>query len=158
MIGAMMTMRIRPIVKQKMEAAKVGILWHTFGSGFRVYTVARRQQGTAADSQKFSRLIRCDKIEQVSAMLALFMRRACSVECLRVAHLVGNVDDDADMFNQDTKKQFDKLLSLQGEDDLDVLVVEKLRAKENDNGARSGMEGVGIKELVTSKLNLHLVD
>lgn len=85
-------------------------------------------------------------------MLALFMRRACSVECLRVARLVGNVDDEEERFNRQTKEEFDKLLSLQGEEGLDVLVVEKLRAKENDLGAQSGMEGIGIGELVGPKM------
>jgi len=102
-----------------------------------------------------------DKIEKArfSAMLALFVKLACSVESQRVARLVGNVDDCKDEFERQTKKEFDKLLAIQEESEggrgeeeevkeeeaLDVLIVTKLRAKAN---AGHGMDGVKIDDLV----------
>jgi len=104
-----------------------------------------------------------EKMEKArfSAMLALFMKLACSVESQRVARLVGNVDDCKDEFERQTKKQFDKLLAIQeeevkegeggevGEDSekvWDMLLVTKLRAKASANHA---MDGVKIEELCT---------
>ena len=79
------------------------------------------------------------------SMLALFMKRATSLESQRMARLVGNVDDDEELFLAQSREQYDKLLSLQGQDDLDVLIVEKLRSKANTD---HGMEGLSVEELV----------
>ena len=91
-----------------------------------------------------------DKMDaaKVSAMLSLFMKRACSVECFRVARLVGHVDDDEEEFNRQTQLQFSMLLSLQAEPSSDVIVVENLRARGNDKCHSSGMHGIDIGELV----------
>ena len=48
------------------------------------------------------------------AMLAVFMKRACSVETQRVARLVGNVDESEELFNAQFKQQFEKIIELQG--------------------------------------------
>jgi hypothetical protein len=78
-----------------------------------------------------------------SAMLALFMKRACSVECQRIARLVGNVDDNPEQFAVQTEEEFNKLLKIQGEEDLDTIIVEKLRAKgkESDASERGSRDG-----------------
>ena len=87
---------------------------------------------------------------KVSAMLSLFMKRACSVECFRIARLVGNVDSSEAEFDRQSEMEFGKLLAIQGDagEDSDVLVVEKLRAIE-DGEAGAGMEGITIAELCT---------
>ena len=84
----------------------------------------------------------------VSAMLAVFVKRACSVECFRVARLVGNIDDDVADFDRESEREFNKLLDVQGEKGMDVIVVQKLRDKDNGQDRAGGMEGIGIKELV----------
>ena len=96
-----------------------------------------------------------DKMEsaKVSAMLSLFMKRACSVECFRIARLVGNVDSSEAEFDRQSKQEFDKLLAIQGDvgdigEDSEVLVIEQLKAKE-DGEAGAGMEGITISELCT---------
>jgi len=108
MIQAMKVMKVKEIVKAKMDSAKV------------------------------------------SAMLSLFMKRACSVECFRIARLVGNVDNKDDEFDRETKREFDELLEIQGdvgeEAEADVLVIETLKQRE-DGKAGIGMEGITIKEL-----------
>ena len=48
-----------------------------------------------------------------SAMLSLFMKRACSLESQRVARLVGNIDDDESSFRLQARQEFDKLLKIQ---------------------------------------------
>lgn len=82
---------------------------------------------------------------KVSAMLALFMKRACSVECQRVARLVGNVDNDQEQFAVQTQEEFNKLLKIQDDEELDSIDVQKLRAKgraldSSENGLQ-GMDG-----------------
>ena len=108
MIQAMKFMKVKEIVKDKMDSAKV------------------------------------------SAMLSLFMKRACNVECFRIARLVGNVDNKDDEFDRETKREFDELLEIQGdvgeEAEADVLVIETLKQRE-DSEAGNGMEGITIKEL-----------
>ena len=88
-----------------------------------------------------------------SAMLALFMKRACSVECQRIARLVGNVDDNPEQFAVQTEEEFNKLLKIQGEEDLDTIIVEKLRAKGKESDASehgaAGMDGTNIEQLFT---------
>ena len=81
-------------------------------------------------------------------MLSLFMKRACSIECLRVARLVGNVDHDENEFNRETQREFDKLLAVQGEEGMDVLDVVMLRERCSGQEHAHGMEGIGIDELV----------
>ena len=58
-----------------------------------------------------------DKMDsaKVSVMLSLFMKRACSVECFRIARLVGNVDGSEAEFDRQSKQEFDKLLAIQGD-------------------------------------------
>jgi len=78
------------------------------------------------------------------------MKRACSVECFRIARLVGNVDNKDDEFDRETKREFEELLEIQGdvgeEAEADVLVIETLKQRE-DSKAGNGMEGITIKEL-----------
>ena len=82
---------------------------------------------------------------KVEAMLALFMRRACSIQMHRVAHLVGNTDSDPEEFDRQSELEFRKLLHLQRDDRLEVLVVERLRLVDGSHG----MEGVSLRELVS---------
>jgi len=83
-----------------------------------------------------------------SAMLALFIKRACSVECQRVARLVGNVDDDPEQFVVQTEEEFNKLLKIQDDSELSTIVVEKLRAKSRAlNSSEQGMDGTNIEQL-----------
>jgi hypothetical protein len=88
-----------------------------------------------------------------SAMLSLFMRRACSVECLRVARLVGNVDHDPEQFDVQTEEEFEKLLKIQEDAELSTIIVEKLRAKGRALDASEleaqGMDGTNIQQLCT---------
>jgi hypothetical protein len=109
MIQAMKFMKVKKIVKDKMDTAKV------------------------------------------SAMLSLFMKRACSVECFRIARLVGNVDNSPADFDRETKREFDKLLAIQGdvgeEEEADVLVIEILKQREDSKTQDHGMEGITVKEL-----------
>jgi hypothetical protein len=81
---------------------------------------------------------------KVEAMLALFMRRACSTQTQRVARLVGNTDNDPEEFARQSEIEFRKFLKLQGDDRLEVLVIERLRLVD----AGLGMEGV-LQELVS---------
>ena len=90
---------------------------------------------------------------KVSVMLSLFMKRACSVECFRIARLVGNVDGSESEFDRQSKQEFDKLLAIQGDvgdvgEASEVLVIEQLQAKA-DGEASAGMEGITIPELCT---------
>ena len=73
-----------------------------------------------------------------SAMLALFSKRACSVECQRVARLVGNVDNHPEEFAAQTETEYNKLVKMQNDEQLDTIIVEKLRAK-----------GRGLREVAT---------
>jgi hypothetical protein len=73
-----------------------------------------------------------------SAMLALFSKRACSVECQRVARLVGNVDNHPEEFAAQTETEYNKLVKMQDDEQLDTIIVEKLRAK-----------GRGLREVAT---------
>ena len=88
-----------------------------------------------------------------SAMLALCMKRACSVECQRVARLVGNVDNDAEQFAVQTAEEFNKLLKIQDDESLQTISVEKLRAKGRALGSSEhglqGMDGTNIEHLCT---------
>jgi len=88
-----------------------------------------------------------------SAMLSLFMKRACSVECQRVARLVGNVDNDAEQFAFQTAEEFKKLLKIQDDEELETISVEKLRAKGRAIGSSEiglqGMDGTNIEHLCT---------
>ena len=88
-----------------------------------------------------------------SAMLALLMKRACSVECQRVARLVGNVDNDAEQFAFQTVEEFNKLLKIQDDEELETISVEKLRAKGRALGSSEhglqGMDGTNIEQLCT---------
>jgi hypothetical protein len=88
-----------------------------------------------------------------SAMLALCMKRACSVECQRVARLVGNVDNDAVQFAFQTAEEFNKLLKIQDDEELETISVEKLRAKGRAIGSSEhglqGMDGINIEQLCT---------
>ena len=81
----------------------------------------------------------------MEAMLALFMRRACSLQAHRVARLVGNTDNHPDEFARQSEMEFGKLLQLQGDDRLEVLAIERLRLVD----ASLGMEGVTIQDLVS---------
>ena len=82
---------------------------------------------------------------KVEAMLALFMRRGCSAQTHRVARLVGNTDSDPEEFDRQSELEFRKLLHLQRDDRLELLVVERLRLVEGGHK----MEGVSLKELVS---------
>ena len=86
-----------------------------------------------------------------SVMLALFMKRACSVECQRVARLVGNVDDDPERFAFQTEEEFNKLLKIQDDAELSKIIVEKLRAKgralNSSEQGPQGMDGTSIEQL-----------
>ncbi len=73
-----------------------------------------------------------------SAMLAFFSKRACSVECQRVARLVGNVDNEPEEFAVQSEKEYIKLVKIQDDEQLETIIVEKLRAK-----------GRGLKEVAT---------
>ncbi len=88
-----------------------------------------------------------------SAMLALCMKRACSVECQRVARLVGNVDNDAEQFAVQTAEEFNKLLKIQDDESLQTISVEKLRAKgralDSSEIESQGMDGTNIEQLCT---------
>ena len=85
---------------------------------------------------------------QVSSMLALFMKRACSNECARVARLVGAVDGNPDEFDRQTRREFNNLLALQGDcDGLDVLDVSCLEVQGCMEGT-GGIEGITLQELV----------
>jgi hypothetical protein len=90
---------------------------------------------------------------QFSAMLALFTRRACSVECQRVARLVGNVDHDPEQFAVQTEEEFKKLLKIQDDAELSTIIVEKLRAKgralDSSEIEPQGMDGTNIEQLCT---------
>jgi Ca2+-binding EF-hand superfamily protein len=94
-----------------------------------------------------------------SAMLALFMRRTCSVECQRVARLVGNVDDDPEQFDVQTEEEFKKLLKIQGDAEFTTIIVEKLRSKgralDSSELEPQGMDGTNIEQLCTF---FHLFD
>ena len=79
-----------------------------------------------------------------SAMLACFMKLACSVESQRVARLVGNVDNDEEEFLRQTEMEFEKLLEIQGDEETVVLNVQQLRTKVD---ADHGMQGVNIEDL-----------
>lgn len=83
---------------------------------------------------------------KVEAMLALFMRRACSIQMHRVAHLVGNTDNDPDEFERQSTMEFQKLLQCQGDDRVEVLVMERLRQVVDGS---HGMEGLSMRELVS---------
>ena len=87
---------------------------------------------------------------KVASMLALFMRRACSVECQRVARLVGNVDSTPEEFDRQSKSEFSKLLALQGDTGSTTLVVDRLRSMQDREGTQ-GMEGITMNELVSQK-------
>jgi len=73
-----------------------------------------------------------------SAMLACFLKRACSVECQRVARLVGSVDNEPEEFAVQSEKEYIKLVKIQDEEKLETIIVEKLRAK-----------GRGLREVAT---------
>ena len=96
---------------------------------------------------------------QFSAMHSLFTRRACSVECQRVARLVGNVDHDPEQFDVQTEEEFKKLLKIQGDAELTTIIVEKLRAKgralDSSELEPQGMDGTNIEQLCTF---FHLFD
>ena len=95
------------------------------------------------------------KMDQVkfAAMLACFMKRACSVECQRVARLVGNVDDDPEQFAVQTKEEYIKLVKIQGDEKLETLNVETLRGKgrelDSSEHGHQGMDGTRIEQLCT---------
>ena len=95
------------------------------------------------------------KMDQVkfAAMLACFMKRACSVESQRVARLVGNVDDDPEQFAVQTREEYNKLVKIQGDEELTTLKVETLRGKgrESDSSehGHQGMDGTSIEQLCT---------
>jgi hypothetical protein len=81
-------------------------------------------------------------------MLALFTRRACSVECQRIARLVGHVDHDPALFAVQTEEQFKNLVKIQDNAELSTIVVEKLRAKSRAlNSFEQGMDGTNIEQL-----------
>ena len=82
---------------------------------------------------------------KVEAMLALFLRRGCSGETHRVARLVGNTDNDPEEFNRQTELEFKKLLQLQGDPNLETLVVARLRSVDINHG----FEGITLQELVS---------
>jgi Ca2+-binding EF-hand superfamily protein len=82
-------------------------------------------------------------VAKVEAMLALFLRRSCSAQTHRVARLVGNTDNDTEEFNRQSELEFKKLLQLQGDKSLEVLVVERLRSVQTSHG----FEGVTLKDL-----------
>jgi hypothetical protein len=86
---------------------------------------------------------------KVASMLALFMRRACSVECLRMARLVGNVDSTPEEFDRESSREFKKLLALQGDTGSTRLVVDRMRSQ--DSEGTHGMEGITMNELVSEK-------
>ena len=73
-----------------------------------------------------------------SAMLACFLKRACSVECQRVARLVGNVDNDPKRFAIQSEEEFKNLVKIEDDEQLETIIVEKLRAK-----------GRGLREVAT---------
>ena len=80
------------------------------------------------------------KMDQVkfAAMLACWMKQACSVESQRVARLVGNVDNHPEEFAAQTETEYNKLVKMQNDEQLDTIIVEKLRAK-----------GRGLREVAT---------
>ena len=86
-----------------------------------------------------------------SAMLALFTRRACSVECQRIARLVGNVDHDPERFAVQTEEEFNNLVKIQDDAGLSTIIVEKLRAKgralDSSELEPQGMDGTNIEQL-----------
>ena len=90
---------------------------------------------------------------RLSAMLALFTRRACSVECQRIARLVGHVDHDPALFAVQTEEQFKNLVKIQDNAELSTIVVEKLRAKgralDSSKIEPQGMDGTNIEQLCT---------
>jgi hypothetical protein len=73
-----------------------------------------------------------------SAMLACFLKRACSVECQRVARLVGNVDNDPKRFAIQSEEEFKNLVKIEDDEQLETIIVKKLRAK-----------GRGLREVAT---------
>ena len=88
-----------------------------------------------------------------SAMLSLFTRRACSVECQRIARLVGNVDHDPAQFAVQTEEQFKNLVKIQDDAEISTIIVEKLRAKGRASDSSEldpqGMDGTNIEQLCT---------
>lgn len=88
-----------------------------------------------------------------SAMLSLFTRRACSVECQRIARLVGNVDHDPERFAVQTEEEFKNLVKIQDDAELSTIIVEKLRAKgralDSSEIESQGMDGTNIEQLCT---------
>jgi hypothetical protein len=90
---------------------------------------------------------------KVASMLALFMRRACSVECQRMARLVGNVDSKPEEFDRQTKSEFSELLALQGDTGSTTLMVDRLRSMQDSEGTH-GMEGITMNELVSQKVKI----
>jgi hypothetical protein len=97
------------------------------------------------------------KMDQVkfAAMLACWMKQACSVESQRVARLVGNVDDDPEQFLVQTEEEYNKLVKIQGDEKLKTLKVETLRkrgkGRESDSSehGHQGMDGTSIEQLCT---------
>jgi hypothetical protein len=88
-----------------------------------------------------------------SAMLSLFTRRACSVECQRIARLVGNVDHDPERFAVQTEEEFKNLVKMQDDAEISTIIVEKLRAKGRASDSSEldpqGMDGTNIEQLCT---------
>ena len=87
-----------------------------------------------------------DKVEKAEfhAMLALFMKLYVSVETQRFARLVGNVDSDDTEFQKSGRREYDKLLAVQG-DGSDCLNLEKLKAVTAD---QKGLEGTNVEGIV----------
>jgi hypothetical protein len=81
------------------------------------------------------------------------MKRSCSVDCQRVARLVGNVDNDPEQFAVQTKEEFNKLLKIQDDEDLDSIDVQKLRARGRALGSSEnrlqGMDSAHLMHLCT---------
>ena len=83
---------------------------------------------------------------EFQAMMGLFMKLYVSVELARFARLVGNVDDDEVVFAGEAKREFNKLLAVQGDgaDELDLKKLGKAAA-----GTQAiGMEGTSLTSIV----------
>ena len=83
---------------------------------------------------------------EFQAMMGLFMKLYVSIELARFARLVGNVDDDEVEFEREAKREFNKLLVVQGNgtDELDLEILESAAA-----GTQGmGMEGTSLKSIV----------
>ena len=83
---------------------------------------------------------------EFQALMGTFMKLYVSIELQRFARLVGNVDDDEVLFEREAKREFNKLLAVQG-DGADELHVKKLRSTAAGTQVM-GMEGTSLTSIV----------